>query len=137
MKNKDNVKIKGKIIIPVKHTNPPEPHEIAIAKILVVHFNVDVEFIIPVDDYMRKSADIRMFGVEWEIKSPTGNSKRTIANQFRFAYKQAKHIIIDASRTALSSVIIIKQIQLEMKNRRSIKRVILIEKNGNVLEINK
>jgi len=125
----------GNVIIPSKIINYLEKHEIEIATILSEYFNTDVEFIIPIDDYKRKSADIRMFGVEWEMKSPIGASKSTIGNQFRFATKQSKNIIIDARRTKLNPIIVKQQILLEKKKRAVIKRVILIEKTGNVVEI--
>jgi hypothetical protein len=33
-----------------------------------------------VDDYKRKTPDIVMQGIEWEMKSPSGKSKNTIGN---------------------------------------------------------
>ena len=85
MRKKNHRKINlGQVIIPAGHPNPPEPHEVEVAYILARYYHVTVEFLIPVDDYKRKSADIVMLGVEWEIKSPHGASKSTIGNQFRF-----------------------------------------------------
>ena len=84
----------------------------------------------PVDDYMRKTADIIMLGVEWEMKSPIGNSKATIENQFRRASKQSKHIVIDTRRTTLEYDRIEKMLLLEMNKRPIIKRVILIKKSA-------
>ena len=60
----------GQVIIPASHPNPPSPNEVDIALVLSRHYETIVEFIIPVDDYRRKSADIIMLGVEWEIKCP-------------------------------------------------------------------
>jgi len=54
-----------------------------------------------VDDYKRKTADIVMFGVLWEIKSPIGASKSTISNQFQVASRQSRNVVIDTRRTAL------------------------------------
>jgi len=135
MKKIDKQQVLSKVVISAKHTNPPQSHEVEAAQILAQHFCCDVEFLVPVDDYMRKTADISMLGAEWEIKSPIGNSKSTIGNQFRTASKQSRNIIIDARRTPLDSAVVIKSIRLEMKKRKTIKRVILIDKSKKVLAI--
>ena len=127
----------GQIIIPVGHPNPPEPHEVDTALILAQHFRCTVEFLIPVDDYLRKTADIVMLGVDWEMKSPIGDSKSTIGNQFHAASKQSKHIVIDTRRTSLEYERIEKSVFLEMKKRADIKKVVLINKSGEVVEISK
>jgi len=75
----------GLVTIPVGHPSPPEPHEVDAAMILARHYKCAVEFLAPVDDYKRKTADIVMLGVLWEIKSPIGASKSTIGNQFQVA----------------------------------------------------
>ena len=127
----------GQVIIPAGHPNPPEPHEVEAAYILARHYQETVEFLIPVDDYKRKSADIVMLGVEWEIKCPHGASKSTIGNQFRFASKQSKNIIIDTRRTSLEYESIEKRVLFETKRRPTIKRVVLIDKLEKVIEIQK
>ena len=57
-------KNRGQVIIPDKHPNPPLPHEVNMASVLAQHFQTVVSFIVPLDDYKRKSADIMMHGVE-------------------------------------------------------------------------
>ena len=86
-KKKNNNKNNGLVIIPTDHPNPPEQHEVDAAYVLARHYQTIVEFLVPVDDYKRKSADILMQNVVWEIKSPNGSSKSTIRNQFRRASK--------------------------------------------------
>jgi len=135
-KNKDT----SKVIIPGNHPSPPESHEVDAALVLSRHFNCSVEFIIPVDDYKRKSADILMLGAEWELKCPFGASKSTIENQFRRASKQAKNIVIDTRHTKLDFDVVEKKVLLELRERPSMKRVnrvILIDKFGNIIEIKK
>ena len=127
----------GQVIIPAGHPNPPEPHEVDAAYILARHYQETVEFIVPVDDYKRKSADIVMLGVEWEIKCPRGASKSTIGNQFRFASKQSKNIIIDTRRTRLDYESIKNRVLFEIKKRPAIKKVIIIDKSDKVIEIQK
>ncbi|MCL1804546.1 MAG: hypothetical protein FWG28_00845 [Clostridiales bacterium] len=125
----------GKVIIPVGHPNPPEPHEVDAAMVLARHYQTTVEFLVPVDDYKRKSADIVMLGVEWEIKCPIGKSRYTIQEQFRRASKQSKYIIIDSRRTKLNDDDIEKSILHEIRKRPSIKRVLLVDKLEKVVEI--
>ena len=127
----------GQVIIPVGHPNPPEPHEVDAAMVLARHFQTTVEFLVPVDDYKRKSADIVMLGIQWEIKCPKGNSKSTIGAQFRRASRQSKNIVLDTRRTKLEYERIERQVVIEAKQRPSINRVVLIDKSENVIEIQK
>ena len=136
-KRKDKNQNPGQVTFSVSSPNPPLPHEIDAAWVLAYHYRSTVEFITPVDDYKRKSADIFMLGVEWEIKSPTGKSKYTIQEQFRRASKQAKHIIIDTRRTKLKYDFVEKCVVFELSKRPSIKRVILIDKKKKVVEIHR
>ncbi|MCL1983155.1 MAG: hypothetical protein FWG53_08755 [Clostridiales bacterium] len=136
-KKKDKQLNPGQVIIPASHPNPPEPHEVDTAMVLARHFQSIVEFLIPLDDYKRKSADIAMLGVEWEIKCPSGTSKSTIGAQFRRASKQAKNIVIDTRRTKLKFEDIEKKVLIEMKKRTAIKKVIIIDKFEKVVEIQK
>ena len=125
----------GTIIIPGGHPNPPEPYEIDVALILAQHYQTEVEFLIPIDDYKRKTPDIKMLGVEWEIKSPQGKSKSTIGTQFRRGSKQANNIVLDTRRTKLKYDIIEKQVIIEANQRTSLNKVILINKSKKVVEI--
>jgi len=112
----------GQVIIPAGHPRPPESHEIDAAWVLARHFRCVIEFLVPVDDYLRKTADIMMLGAQWEIKSPTGASKSTIEKQFRRASKQAKCVIIDTRRTPLEDKEIEKAIIRETRKHSSIKK---------------
>ena len=125
----------GQVVIPLGHPSPPEPHEVDAALILARHYKTTVEFIVPVDDYRRKTADINMLGVQWEIKSPTGKSRYTIQEQFKRASHQAKRIIIDSRRTKLTDESIEKSIRFEQAKRPAIQRVIFINKSEKVIEI--
>ena len=103
--------------------------------VLARHYQTTVEFIVPIDDYKRKSADLVMLGVEWEIKSPTGKSRYTIQEQFRRASKQAYNIVIDSRRTKLKYQDIEKSVFFELKKRPYINKVVLIDKSEKVIEI--
>jgi hypothetical protein len=127
----------GQVIIPGNHPNPPMPHEVNTALTLALHYQTTVEFLIPIDDYMRKTADVTFLGVEWELKCPVGASKSTIENQFRRGSKQSRNIIIDTRRTKLDYQIIEKKVFFELKKHPSVKKVILIDKFEKVIEIQK
>jgi hypothetical protein len=95
-----------------------------------------VEFLIPIDGYKTKTHDMVFEGLIWEMKSPKGNSKTTVGNQFKKSSKQrARYIVFDARRTRLQDDDIKSKIRYEVSRRRSIKRVLLIVKDGAVLEI--
>lgn len=123
------------VIVP-KHISPrPESHEREIAWILARHFQCRIEFLIPIDSYKTKTADIVMNGIMWEIKSPKGNSvTSTIQAQFKRGAKQSRSLIIDGRRTKLTDTYIQKQIILELRHRSRIKRVIYITKSSKVNE---
>ena len=125
---------RGQVIIPENHPNPPLPHEVNIASVLAGHYQSVVQFIIPVDDYKRKSADVIMHGVQWELKCPIGASKSTIRNQFRRASRQSKNIVIDVRRTKLEYSNIEKEVLFQIKERPYIKKVILIDKYEKIIE---
>ena len=136
-KKKDKQLNLGQVIIPGNHPNPPMPHEVDVALILARHYKTTIEFIVPVDDYKRKSADIVMLGVEWEIKCPSGTSKSTISGQFQRASKQSKNIVIDTRLTKLKFEEIEKRVFNEIKKRTNIKKVVLIDKYEKIIEIQK
>jgi len=127
---------KADVIIPPNHPNPPEEHEVDAAWILARHYNTVIRFLVPVDDYKRKTADIEMLGAEWEIKSPTGNAKNTVRHQLRRAAGQAKNIVYDARRSPMPDSFIISRIEHELVHaKRTIRRVLMINKSSQILVI--
>jgi len=124
------------VIIPENHPNPPEEHEVEAAWILARHFNAKVDFLIPIDGYGIKTADIVLNGIIWEMKSPKGNSKNTVSNLFRaISRKRAPHTVFDARRTKLKDAGIINKVRHEIGQRKSIKKVLFIGKDESVIEI--
>jgi hypothetical protein len=123
------------VIIPSNLDVLPEPHEIEVAWILARHFSCSVQFMKRIDSYKIKTPDIEMLGIQWEMKSPTGNSKTTIRRQFARASKQSKYIVIDSRRSELPETIFENRLRYELSEWRSVKKVILITKAGKVVEI--
>ncbi|MDR0887182.1 MAG: hypothetical protein LBM97_00605 [Candidatus Nomurabacteria bacterium] len=129
---------KYEVVTPDDGRYKPEPHELEVAEILARHYGSVIMFLKPVDTYKVKTPDLIMNGVEWEIKSPMGKSKKyTIVDQFKKASKQSKSIVLDCRRTLLPDDFILKQIERKLNEHKSIKRVIFIGKDEKILEIKK
>ena len=125
----------SKVIIPSNLDNPPEENEIQIAQIIAEHYNARVEFLRPIDDYKRKTPDIKFNGKLWEMKSPMGKSRNTIGRQMKRAMKQSKNIVVDGGRSPLTDDVIIGELRKQCIERRSIRKLIFITKSKKVVEI--
>lgn len=119
------IKISGKI------APPPNAQEISAAQIIAHHLKTDVYF---VQRSPLKTADLRIRGTFWEIKSPIGNSKRTIQNNLREASRQSANVIIDLRRCKMPTVNALSRIRHEMKNSCPIKRLLIITKEENIID---
>jgi hypothetical protein len=125
-----------KIIIPYGIKPYPQATEIEVAIILSNHYNCIIEFLQPVDGYQVKTPDIVMMGNIWEIKSPTGRSKKhTIKGQFSKSQGKKHHLIIDGRQIQLDENIALNRIEFELTVHRSVQRLIYIRKNEEILEI--
>ncbi len=113
---------------------PPEKQELSAARYFA-DLGKDVVFIRPSDSKGIHRPDFRMDGVEWELKSPTGRSKRTIENNFRDAVKQSRYIIFDLRRIQLTDNIAVRQVKMEYSVRKYLKRLLIIHKDGSLEDI--
>lgn len=86
------------VIVQTDIVDAPKDHELSAALILAGHFKTDVIFIRP---ETKKTPDLDVNGTKWEIKSPTGNGKKTIDNNLRAAHKQSRNIVLDLRRVKL------------------------------------
>ena len=114
-------------------TNPPEKHELDVANYFADK-GKNVKFIQPPRIKGTHTPDIEMDGVAWEIKSPKGKSKRTIENNFRHAVLQSHYIIFDLRHIGVSEKQCIAQLEKEFGNRTYVKRLLVIRKDGELLE---
>lgn len=112
---------------------PPEKHEFAVAKYFSA-LGKDIVFLRPSSIPNVHTPDILMDGVEWEIKSPQGNSRNTIEENFRKAVKQSKYIIFDLRRTKLSEKQCLSRLEREFRARPYLKCLYVICKNGKLLK---
>ena len=123
---------KYEVIIKTDLRDRPEDHELSAAFILAEYFKSDTTFLRPQID---KTPDIEVSGTKWEIKSPKGNSKKTIENNLRTARKQSRNIVIDLRRLKMHQTRAIGRINFFLSKGHSFKRVLIITKNKKVVEI--
>ena len=122
-----------KVIINTPAKDRPRSSELSAAFVLAEYFKCDIIFLRPVS---LKSPDFKIKDATWELKSPTGKSKNTIANNFKYARKQSKNIIFDLRRCKLNERNAIIRIKKVVKSRRKKNgRVLVISKDGKVLDI--
>ena len=127
---KNNPKI-GKVIIPA-NTNP-WPHEKRVARILAKAGYV-VEFI---PEGVTGTADVYLNKTAYEIKSPRSNKTNTIEHRIKDAINnQSCNLIIDSSRIKGMTDYNLKIWLInKCREQRQIKKMLLIDKRGNVIDI--
>ena len=112
---------------------PPEQHEFNTAKYFA-NLGKDIVFIEPSMVKGERTPDIMMDGIAWEIKCPQGNSKRTIENNFRNAVAQSRYIIFDLRRIKLHDNQCISKLEKEFRSRKYLKKLLVIKKDGTLVE---
>ena len=111
----------------------PEEHEFAVAKFFS-DLGKDVEFIRPSNIPNIHTPDIHMDGVDWEIKSPQGQSKRTLENNLRKALLQSKNIIFDLRRLNLPENECINKLTHEFQRNSKVRKLLIIKHDGSLVE---
>lgn len=117
----------GKIDISQLNT-PPEKHELACAKFFA-ELGKDIVFLKPSSIPNLHTPDILMDGLEWEIKTPIGSSRRTIEENFRKAVKQSRNIIFDLRNINLPQAQCISKLEQEFNLRPYLNNLYVICKN--------
>lgn len=110
----------------------PKDYELSAALILAGYFKSDVIFLRPNVD---KTPDIEVAGLRWEIKSPIGDGKKTIENNFRTARKQSLNIVIDLRRIKMHQSKATARINFFLSKPSRLKKVLVITKSNKVIEI--
>ena len=116
--------------------SPPEKAEFETAKYFA-NLGKNIVFIHPSAIPKQHTPDIIMDGIEWEIKCPIGESKRTIENNIRKAIKQAQNIIFDQRNTKLAEAKSIHKLELEFKLNSQLKKLYIIRKDCTLLSYKK
>lgn len=121
-----------RVIISDKITPPPNMQEISAAQIIMKFLQTNVYF---VQRSPLKTADLKINGAYWEIKSPIGGSKRTIQNNLREASRQSSNVIIDLRRCKIPTTSALARIRHELKKSCPIKRLLVITRDEKILAI--
>ena len=81
-------------------------------------------------------ADILLDGVEYEIKSPRSSTANSLEHLLKKALRQSPNIIIDTSRMKNSRDDATRKFLIsQVKSRKQIKRLIMITKRGQIVDI--
>ena len=122
-----------RIYLPGAVDRPPSAVELSAATILAEHFKRDVHF--EARHGSLKTADFRIGGTLWELKSPLGRGKRTIQNNIRKANQQCANIVVDLRFCKINEEQAIQRVRYEVLRMTSIKKVLVITKDIRVLAI--
>ena len=113
-----------------------EVHETATI-VLFLELGYDVELIPRSNQEGIHKPDIKMNGLEWEIKAPKGEGKWLIKNTLKKAQHQSENIIIDLRRIKIPEDKCLPSINREFLHSKRIKRIKIVTKKGELLELNK
>lgn len=97
----------------------------------------DVELLPPVQRKGARTPDIRMRGLDWEVKCPVSNGKYTIEHSFRAALKQSPYIIFDIRSSKIPQEKCVAEIERRFRNFKKVKRVMIITKQQKLLDFMK
>jgi len=81
--------------------------------------------------------DIKMNGLEWEMKAPIGEGKYLMANTIQKAVKQSHNVIVDLRRTKRHQTKCLRELENEFRKSGSLKRLKIITKSGKTLDFEK
>ena len=81
--------------------------------------------------------DIKMNGLKWEMKAPTGEGNQLMENTIQRALRQSQNIIVDLRRTKRHQAKCLRELEKQFVNKKSIKRLKIITKSGKILDFDK
>ncbi len=113
-----------------------KPHENATA-VLLTEYGFNLELIPPSNILGIHTPDIKMCGLEWEMKAPIGEGNQLIENTIQKALRQSSNIIIDLRHTKRHQAKCLREIEKQYKNKKAIKRLKIIKKDGKTLDFQK
>lgn len=96
------------------------------------YFRKDIKF---VARNQGKTPDFLIGNQYWELKSPTGDGKRNLQHNVGRALKQSQYIVIDARQSKIRITKIKNYLTNERNKNKQIKKLILIDKQKNVIEL--
>ena len=125
--------MKYRVIVKTDYRNRPKDHELSAATLAAQYFETDVIFL---RTTCQHTPDLDIEGINWELKSPLGDSKNTIKNNLHTARKQSVNVILDLRRIKMHQTRAISNINYYFSSHHSqIKRLLVITKTGKIIEI--
>ncbi|MBQ3309681.1 hypothetical protein IJG78_03325 [Candidatus Saccharibacteria bacterium] len=125
---------KYRVISETSPSDPPKDFEMRAAIILANYLRKDLIFQRPGH---RRSPDLREKGstITWELKSPTGDGKKTIDNNLRSAKGQSKRIVLDLTRCKMHQTKVISRVRYYTKvGNHQIERLLILTKARRVID---
>lgn len=123
---------RGRLIL---HGVKLEPHEKATVDYFL-NLGKDIEIVVPSNTPKRKSADLFMDGVEWEMKSPETPAKKAIENLFYNASSKAQNVIMDLRRLP-DDGLARETLDKRFSGSRKMRKMLIITKNGSLIKYQK
>lgn len=81
--------------------------------------------------------DIRMGGIEWEIKTPLGEGQQLMKNTIQKALKQSTNVVVDLRKTKRHQTKCLRELKREFDESKNIKRLKIILKGGKTIDYKK
>ncbi|MBR2588758.1 hypothetical protein IKE84_00180 [Candidatus Saccharibacteria bacterium] len=81
--------------------------------------------------------DIKMNGLEWEMKAPLGEGNQLMENIIQRALKQSRNIIIDLRHTKRHQTKCLRELGKQFASKKNLKRLKIITKSGKILDFEK
>ena len=113
-----------------------QAHELATV-VFFTELGYDIELIPKSNTEGVHKPDIKMDGLEWEIKSPKGDGKWVISNIMKKAKRQSENLIVDLRRSKLPQDKSISLLTREFEHSKRLKRMKIITKSRNLLDFTK
>lgn len=107
------------------NTEPLEK-ELQVAEWLTQH-GFDVHFRKTRSMEGKRTSDILLQGVPWEIKQPYGSGKWNISNQFNEAKGQSSKLILDISKSPWGANAVLKEVTVQLGHRAEFDEVLIVE----------
>ena len=127
--------ISFQVLIEEYDPDPPEPHEIDAAQVLTRHFQSNIRFI-PKTTGHCPDVVVERTGEIWEIKSPKGNGKYTMANNLERAHSQSKKVVLDLSRCKMRDERALARIRAYINSKYyQLERVLVVTKMKKVVDM--
>lgn len=105
--------------------------------IFLLECGYDIELIPKSNVQGKRSPDIRMLGLFWEMKAPKGEGKSLMKNTLQKAARQAENVIVDLRRTKRYQTKCLVELEKEFKISARIRWLKIITKSGEMLDLAK